>query len=252
MPQLDDTGHVVVDDKGAAVKVTVSYNQRKYTNVMSAFLALFGYAGRNFVSDPTDANGPPTITIPADVTADKKTALPVQLRRRRLVHVDQHQRAGHGLAPGHGARGGPGREAHAVLRSAHAARRLRDRGAHPAGRLLLDARLLRQLDDQQQQPAPRHAEPGADRRRSAAASTRSIAGRRRCSTTARTASTPTRPAPATAATRRWIRCGTCSGRPTRTRTTRSTTRRRSSPPRRSTTWGRRRPSRRSTTSPAPW
>jgi hypothetical protein len=72
VPQLDDTGHVVVDDKGAAVKVTVSYNQRKYTNVMSAFLALFGYAGRNFVSDPSDPNGPPTITVPADVTADKK------------------------------------------------------------------------------------------------------------------------------------------------------------------------------------
>ena len=72
VPQLDDTGHVVVDDKGAAVKVTVSYNQRKYTNVMSAFLALFGYAGRNFVSDPNDPSGPPTITVPADVTADKK------------------------------------------------------------------------------------------------------------------------------------------------------------------------------------
>jgi hypothetical protein len=72
MPQLDDTGHVVVDANGAAVKVTVSYNQRKYTNVMSAFLALFGYAGRIFVSDPSDANGPPTIAVPADVTADKK------------------------------------------------------------------------------------------------------------------------------------------------------------------------------------
>ena len=72
VPQLDDTGHVVVDANGAAVKVTVSYNQRKYTNVMSAFLALFGYAGRTFVSDPSDANGPPTIAVPADVTADKK------------------------------------------------------------------------------------------------------------------------------------------------------------------------------------
>jgi hypothetical protein len=72
VPQLDDTGHVVVDANGAAVKVTVSYNQRKYTNVMSAYLALFGYAGRNFVSDPSDATGPPTITVPADVTADKK------------------------------------------------------------------------------------------------------------------------------------------------------------------------------------
>ncbi|HEX2661179.1 MAG TPA: hypothetical protein VHU40_23030, partial [Polyangia bacterium] len=73
MPQLDDTGHVVVDDKGAAVKVTVTYNQRKYTNAASAFLALFGFAPRNFVSDPADPNGPPTITIPDDVAADKKT-----------------------------------------------------------------------------------------------------------------------------------------------------------------------------------
>ena len=73
MPQLDDTGHVMVDDKGAAVKATVSYNQRKYTNVGSAFLALFGFASRNFVNDPSDPNGPPTLTVPSDVTADKKS-----------------------------------------------------------------------------------------------------------------------------------------------------------------------------------
>jgi hypothetical protein len=73
VPQLDDTGHVVVDANGAAVKVTVSYNQRKYTNAMSAFLALFGFASRNFVSDPSDPDGPPTITVPADVAADKKS-----------------------------------------------------------------------------------------------------------------------------------------------------------------------------------
>ena len=73
MPQLDDTGHVMVDDKGAAVKVTVSYNQRKYTNVGSAFLALFGFASRNFVNDPTDPDGPPTLTVPSDVTSDKKS-----------------------------------------------------------------------------------------------------------------------------------------------------------------------------------
>jgi hypothetical protein len=72
MPQLDDTGHVVVDANGAAVKVTVSYNQRKYTNAMSAFLAMFGFAGRNFVNDPNDPNGPPTLTVPADVPAEKK------------------------------------------------------------------------------------------------------------------------------------------------------------------------------------
>lgn len=73
MPQLDDTGHVMVDDKGAAVKVTVSYNQRKYTNVGAAFLALFGFASRSFVNDPSDPNGPPTLTVPSDVTADKKS-----------------------------------------------------------------------------------------------------------------------------------------------------------------------------------
>jgi len=73
MPQLDDTGHVMVDANGAAVKATVSYNQRKYTNVMSAYLALFGFAGRNFVNDPTDPNGPPTLTVPADVPAEKKS-----------------------------------------------------------------------------------------------------------------------------------------------------------------------------------
>ncbi len=72
MPQLDDTGHVVVDDKGNAVKMDVAYNQRKYTSVTAAFLALFGWASRNYVSDPTDPNGPPTLTIPDDVTADKK------------------------------------------------------------------------------------------------------------------------------------------------------------------------------------
>jgi hypothetical protein len=72
MPQLDDTGHVVVDDKGNAVKADVLYNQRKYTSVSAAFLALFGWASRNYVSDPADANGPPTLVVPADVTADKK------------------------------------------------------------------------------------------------------------------------------------------------------------------------------------
>src|SRR3569832_408160 len=73
MPQLDDTGHVMVDDKGAAVKVTVTYNQRKYTNLGSAFLALFGFASRNFVNDPTDPNGPPTLTVPSDVTSVQKS-----------------------------------------------------------------------------------------------------------------------------------------------------------------------------------
>ena len=73
VPQLDDTGHVMVDANGKALKVTVSYNQRKYTNAMSAFLALFGYASRNFVTDASDPSGPPSVTVPADVPADKKT-----------------------------------------------------------------------------------------------------------------------------------------------------------------------------------
>lgn len=72
MPQLDDTGHVMVDANGAAVKATVSYNQRKYTNLGSAFLALFGFSSRNFVADATDPDGAPTLTVPADVTTAQK------------------------------------------------------------------------------------------------------------------------------------------------------------------------------------
>lgn len=72
MPQLDDTGHVMVDAMGAAIKTTVLYNQRKYANTTSGFLSLFGWAPRNFLNDPTDMNGPPTITIPMDVPAEKK------------------------------------------------------------------------------------------------------------------------------------------------------------------------------------
>ncbi len=72
MPQLDGTGHVLVDANGNALKVNVTYNQRKYTSVSAAFLALFGWASRNFVADPSDPNGPPTVVIPADVAADKK------------------------------------------------------------------------------------------------------------------------------------------------------------------------------------
>jgi len=72
MPQVDDTGHVLVDDKGNALKMDVTYNQRKYASVSAAFLGLFGYAPRNYVNDPSDPNGPPTLTIPADVPAEKK------------------------------------------------------------------------------------------------------------------------------------------------------------------------------------
>ena len=73
MPQVDDTGHVIVGADGKAMKMDVPYNQRKYTSVTSAFLALFGFAPKGFVSDPADPLGPPTLTIPDDVTADKKS-----------------------------------------------------------------------------------------------------------------------------------------------------------------------------------
>jgi hypothetical protein len=72
VPQLDDTGHVVVDANNNAVKVTVSYNQRKYANATSAYLALFGWAPRGYVNDPDDTEGPPTIAVPSDVPLDKK------------------------------------------------------------------------------------------------------------------------------------------------------------------------------------
>ncbi|MEI9952459.1 MAG: hypothetical protein WDO74_26640 [Pseudomonadota bacterium] len=72
LPQLDDTGHVLLDANGNAMKADFPYNQRKYSSVSAAFLALFGYAIRNYVSDPTDTDGPPTLTIPDDVPAEKK------------------------------------------------------------------------------------------------------------------------------------------------------------------------------------
>jgi hypothetical protein len=73
VPQLDDTGHVVLDDKGNAVKVMASYNQRQYTSVTSAFMALMGHAtGKNLVNDGVDPLGPPKIMIPADVPPEKK------------------------------------------------------------------------------------------------------------------------------------------------------------------------------------
>jgi hypothetical protein len=73
VPQVDDTGHVVVDATGNAMKMMVSYNQRGYSSVTAGFLGLFGWASsKNVVNDPTDTNGPPVVTIPADVTPDKK------------------------------------------------------------------------------------------------------------------------------------------------------------------------------------
>lgn len=72
VPQLDDTGHVIVDAMGKAMKHDVTYNQRKYTSVSSAFLAMLGFAPRNFVNDGMDPEGAPVITIPMDVPLDKK------------------------------------------------------------------------------------------------------------------------------------------------------------------------------------
>jgi hypothetical protein len=74
VPQLDDTGHVVVDAMtGSAVKTKVSYNQRHYTSVGAGFLALFGHAtSKGVVNDGMDPEGPPKITVPDDVPADKK------------------------------------------------------------------------------------------------------------------------------------------------------------------------------------
>ncbi|MET0595613.1 MAG: hypothetical protein ABW133_23150 [Polyangiaceae bacterium] len=72
VPVLDATGHVVVDAAGKATKQDVKYNQRKYSSVTGAFLGLFGWAPSKYVSDPADPNGPPSITIPADVPAEQK------------------------------------------------------------------------------------------------------------------------------------------------------------------------------------
>jgi hypothetical protein len=73
LPQLDDTGHVVLDATGNAMKVMATYNQRKYASVSAAFLGLFGWAtSRNVIADAMDPDGPPTITVPEDVPADKK------------------------------------------------------------------------------------------------------------------------------------------------------------------------------------
>ena len=74
LPQLDETGHVVLDaTTGNVVKTKVTYNQRRYTSVGAGFLALFGHAtSKGVVNDGMDPEGPPKITIPEDVPADKK------------------------------------------------------------------------------------------------------------------------------------------------------------------------------------
>lgn len=73
MPQLDDTGHVVLDATGNAMKVMVPYKHRKYSSVTAGFLGLFGWASsKNIVIDAADPDGPPTLTIPADVPPEKK------------------------------------------------------------------------------------------------------------------------------------------------------------------------------------
>jgi hypothetical protein len=72
VPALDATGHVILDAAGKATKKTVTYTQRKYSGVTSAFLGLFGWAPSKYVNDPADPNGPPVITIPADVPPEQK------------------------------------------------------------------------------------------------------------------------------------------------------------------------------------
>ena len=73
VPQLDDTGHVVLDAMNNVMKVKTSYNQRAYPSVGAAFLGLFGHAtSKGVVNDGLDPDGPPKIVIPADVPAEKK------------------------------------------------------------------------------------------------------------------------------------------------------------------------------------
>jgi hypothetical protein len=124
MPQLDETGHVLLDANGNAMKADVLYNQRKYSSVSAAFLGLFGFAPRNYVNDPTDPND-----HSGRCPGGKEEPLPIQLRHQHGVHLAQHQRPRRDLAPGHRARGHGRREADAVLRSTHAARCRRDRRA---------------------------------------------------------------------------------------------------------------------------
>ena len=72
MPKVDNTGHVLTDMNGKAITMVVPYTERKYTTVTGPFLALFGYATRDFVADPTNPNGPPSLVIPSDVLPAQK------------------------------------------------------------------------------------------------------------------------------------------------------------------------------------
>ena len=71
VPQLDQTGHVVVDLKGKAMQVKVTYNERHYNKLPVLFSALFGLAAGSI--DGSNGNGPPPPpVIPADVPANMR------------------------------------------------------------------------------------------------------------------------------------------------------------------------------------
>ena len=123
MPQLDDTGHVLLDDKGNAMKADVAYNQRKYSSVSAAFLGLFGYATAQLRERSVGPEWPADADHPRRRAGGKEEPLPIQLQRRRRLHLAEHHRPRRDLAPGHRARGESRREADTVLRSAHAAQR---------------------------------------------------------------------------------------------------------------------------------
>ena len=87
VPVLDDTGHVVVDAMGKATKVTVKYNQRKYSGVTSAFLGLFGWAPSNMRATPPIRTGRPSSRFRpmfrlTRSTSTNTTALAASLSRR--------------------------------------------------------------------------------------------------------------------------------------------------------------------------
>ena len=67
VPKLDNTGHALTDINGKAIPVVVPYSERTYPAIAGAFLGLFGYASGDFVKDPMNPNGPPTVSIPSDV-----------------------------------------------------------------------------------------------------------------------------------------------------------------------------------------
>jgi len=251
MPQVDDTGHVVLDATGNAMKMMLPYNQRKYSSVTGAFLGLFGFASsRNIVSDPTDLEGPPSLTIPADVTPDKKNLYQYNCNNNTSF-----------TAPNITAQDIIWRPV--TVRTANEGEKLTPFYDLPTLRAANEivvrtprvgffstpaffANWPTNNSNQHRDTLNQALIVGLGR-----SINRSTRAPPRCSTAAKTASTPTRPAPATAAIRPWIRCATCFAKRTRTRTTRSTTPGSCSRPPPSTTWVRRRRSRRSTILRAP-